>query len=100
MVDRLNDNEMKDIEECYGEFAHRRSLASDLVCRSVYFDFRAGFGLPDFRGTLARDLMMRFEGFLVRRFLFGLDGVLPPAGTFFFLVRVLTTGFLATGFLA
>lgn len=56
--------------------------------------------MPDFRGTLARDLMMRFVGFLARRFFFGLDGVWPPAGTFFFVVRVLTTGFLATGFLA
>lgn len=41
--------------------------------------------------------MTSFEGFLARRFCsrFGFDWVLPPAGTFFFGVLVLTVSFLA-----
>ncbi|MEP6889981.1 MAG: hypothetical protein ABI955_04710, partial [Nitrospirota bacterium] len=38
--------------------------------RSVSFDFLAGFGLIDFRGTTARDSRTSFEGFLVAMDLF------------------------------
>ena len=39
---------------------------------------------PNFRGSMARDSMTSFEGFLARRFCyrFGAGFVLPPAGTF------------------
>ena len=45
---------------------------------AVYFDFLAGFGLLDFRGTTARDLMMSFEGFLTRLLCFGFGAGFIP----------------------
>ena len=63
-----------------------------------YFDldFLDGFCSLGFRGTAARALMTRLEGFLTRCFCFrfAVGFVLPPAGTVFFGVRFLTVRFL------